>query len=259
MAPIERARGDGPVLVVVPTYDERENVDRLISGLRRSVDDLNILIIDDGSPDGTAEAVRRLMVEDPRLHLIERPGKAGLAGAYLAGFAWGIERGFDLIVEMDADLSHRPEDLPRLLRGASRHDLVVGSRYVRGGAVSNWSRARLALSRGANLYAGVMLGLPVKDATSGFRVYRRPAIEFLTSEPPGSEGYGFQIELVYRAHRAGFSIAEVPITFQEREHGISKLSRAIVVEALFEVARWSIRDRLIARRRVPASIAPHEG
>jgi hypothetical protein len=159
----------------------------------------------------------------------------------------GLRDGYGIVVEMDADLSHRPADLPRVVEGACRYDLTIGSRYVPGGGVSNWSRARLALSRAGNAYARTMLSLPVADATSGFRAFRRGALERLLADPVTSEGYGFQIELVYRAHRLGMSIGEVPITFREREHGKSKISRAIVVEALVQVGSWGVRDRL--RRR----------
>jgi dolichol-phosphate mannosyltransferase len=188
--------------------------------------------------------------QEPRVRLITRSGKLGLASAYVLGFRKALEEGFDTVVQMDADLSHRPEDLPALLAGVADRDLVIGSRYVPGGAVTNWSKARIALSRAGNAYARAMLGLPVADATSGFRAYRRQALATLLDGDIRSDGYAFQIELVYRAWRSGLSIAEVPISFREREHGRSKLSRRIVVEALFNVTRWGLRDRFGRRSRL---------
>jgi glycosyltransferase involved in cell wall biosynthesis len=187
--------------------------------------------------------------------LIERPEKGGLAGAYLDGFGVALAEGYDLIVEMDADLSHRPEDLPRLLEAARNHHLAIGSRYMAGGRVRNWGLLRRVLSRGGNLYVRILLGLPVADATSGFRVYRREALRELVAHRLRSEGYAFQVELAYRAWRRGLAVAEVPITFEERRHGHSKISRAIVAEALLQVAAWSVRDRLLRRR--PASRERH--
>jgi dolichol-phosphate mannosyltransferase len=181
--------------------------------------------------------------------LQQRPEKSGLASAYLGGFRVGIDEGFDLVVEMDSDLSHDPIELPRLLAGARDHDLTVGSRYVPGGSVTNWSRARVALSRAGNTYARIMLAIPIRDATSGYRVYRREMLERLIADPVTADGYGFQIELVHRAWRLGYDVGEVPITFREREHGHSKISRGIVVEALWKVTIWGLRDRL----RAPAS------
>jgi glycosyltransferase involved in cell wall biosynthesis len=175
---------------------------------------------------------------------VERPGKAGLASAYLLGFRAGIEEGYDLIVEMDSDLSHDPEELSALLAAAADHDLVIGSRYVPGGSVTNWSRARMWLSRAGNAYARIALGFPLRDATSGYRVYRRDALAALLTDPVRSDGYGFQIELVLRAWQAGFAVGEVPITFREREHGQSKISKRIIVEALWLVALWGVRQRL---------------
>ena len=176
--------------------------------------------------------------------MLERPPRSGLASAYLEGFTTALREGYDLTVEMDSDLSHDPAELSRLLQGAQQHDLTVGSRYVAGGSVTNWSQARVALSRGANAYARFMLGLPIHDATSGYRVYRRGLLEELLRTPFASSGYVFQIELVMRADRAGFDVAEVPITFREREHGESKISRSIVAEALWMVTRWGLSARL---------------
>jgi dolichol-phosphate mannosyltransferase len=235
-------------LVVLPTYDERDTILPVATGVLAAVPSADVLVVDDNSPDGTAEAVAALAEQEPRVRLLRRTGKLGLASAYLAGFRIGLRDGYDVIVEMDADLSHQPSDLPRLVAGSSRFDLTIGSRYVPGGGVSNWSRARLALSRGGNAYARTLLALPVRDATSGFRAFRRQALDKLLSEPVTSEGYGFQIELVYRACRTGLSVGEVPITFRERQHGTSKISRAIVLEAMVQVASWGVRDRLARRR-----------
>jgi len=231
-------------LVIVPTYNERESVGRVIDGLLALEARPHVLVVDDASPDGTAEVVRDRIVPGGPLRLLERPGKGGLASAYLEGFRVALDEGYALIVEMDSDLSHDPVELPRLLEAAARHDLVIGSRYVPGGSVSNWSRPRLALSRLGNAYAGLALGIPVRDATSGYRVYRREALSTLLEPPIRSEGYGFQVELAYRAWKAGHALAEVPITFREREHGRSKISRRIVVEALWLITLWGLRDRL---------------
>lgn len=231
-------------LVVLPTYEERATVGELLDSLLALPEQLDVLVVDDASPDGTGEIVRERAAREPRVRLLERPHKAGLASAYLTGFALALSEGYDLVVEMDADLSHRPEDLPPLLTAAREHDLAIGSRYVPQGGVRNWSRARLALSRAGNLYARILLGFPIRDATSGFRVYRRQLLQEILAAPVRSEGYGFQIELAYRAWRDGWSVTERPITFHEREHGRSKISRRIVLEALWLVARWGLRDRL---------------
>ncbi len=231
-------------LVILPTYDERATVERVIRGVLEAPEEVHILVVDDSSPDGTADVVRALMDGEPRIRLHERPAKSGLASAYLEGFHRALDEGFDLAVEMDSDLSHDPGELPRLLAAAGIHDLTIGSRYVPGGSVSNWSRSRVALSRAGNLYARVMLGLDVHDATSGYRVYRRRLLQELVRRPFASDGYGFQIELVLRAWRLGFDVGEVPITFREREHGRSKISRRIVAEALWLVTRWGFSARL---------------
>jgi apolipoprotein N-acyltransferase len=250
-APMPISGGAEPrVLVILPTYNERATIGTVLGGVMDAGANVEVLVVDDGSPDGTAEVVEALAAETTRVAMIRRAGKQGLASAYLAGFRKALEDGYDVVVEMDADLSHRPEDLPALLEGAVTNDLTIGSRYVSGGSVSNWSRARLALSRAGNAYARLALGLPVADATSGFRAYRRPALEALLAGGIHSEGYAFQVELVYRAWRSGFSVAEVPITFREREHGRSKISRRIVAEALVKVTQWAIRDRFRGRRRI---------
>ncbi len=253
LSPRPRSRSRGPLaplppdprtLVVLPTYQEAETIGIVIGRLRALPNPPDVLVVDDSSPDGTAEIVRRAGDQDPGIRLSLRAAKAGLAGAYLEGFRDALSGDYDLVVEMDADLSHDPAELPRLLAAATRHDLTVGSRYGPGGSVTNWSRARVALSRGGNRYARWMLGFPLRDATSGYRVYRRALLAELTREPFASEGYGFQIELVLRAWRMGYDVGEAPITFSERVFGESKISRRIVVEALWLVTRWGVGARL---------------
>ncbi len=231
------------VLVVLPTFNERDTIERVIMGVLERPEHPDVIVVDDSSPDGTAELVRPIAARDDRVRLLERPPRSGLASAYAEGFTTALREGYNLAVEMDSDLSHDPSELSRLLDAARHHDLTVGSRYVAGGSVTNWSRARVALSRGANTYARFMLGLPIHDATSGYRVYRRELVEELLRTPFASSGYVFQIELVMHADRAGFDVGEVPITFREREHGESKISRAIVVEALWRVTRWGFSMR----------------
>ncbi len=225
-------------LAVLPTYEERETIHRVIEGLLGGPTPPDIVVVDDSSPDGTGDIVRAIAADEPRVRLLERPAKSGLASAYLEGFRLALSEGYDVAIEMDSDLSHDPAELPGLLRAADAHDLTVGSRYVAGGTVTNWSRSRVALSRAGNAYARFMLGVPIHDATSGYRIYRRGVLEALLATPFVSDGYGFQIELVMRAHRLGFDVGESPISFREREHGRSKISRGIVVEALWYVTRW---------------------
>ncbi len=239
-------------LVILPTYDEARTIRDVLDGVL-ALPSVDALVVDDSSPDGTGDIVRELMTGEPRLHLVERPARSGLASAYLEGFGRALDEGYDLIVEMDADLSHDPAQLASLLDAArDRFDLVVGSRYVPGGSVTNWSRARLALSKLGNSYSRVMLGIPLHDATSGYRVYRRDLLRDLVSEPFHADGYGFQVELVMRAWLHGWSLGEVPITFREREHGHSKLSRGIVFEALWLVTRWGVALRLFGRPHRPS-------
>jgi apolipoprotein N-acyltransferase len=234
-------------LVILPTYDEAKTIGEVIAGVLR-LPGVDALVVDDSSPDGTGNIVRGLMTGEPRLRLIERPARSGLASAYLKGFGRALDERYDLIVEMDSDLSHDPAQLASLLEAArDRFHFVVGSRYVPGGAVANWSRARLALSKAGNIYARIMLGIPLHDATSGYRVYRRELLEELVSEPFHADGYGFQVELVMRAWLHGWTLGEVPITFREREHGHSKISRGIIFEALWLVTRWGVALRLFGR------------
>lgn len=237
-------------LVILPTYNERETIGPVLDGLLALPERPDLLVVDDGSPDGTGSEVRARAAREPRIRLVERSSKSGLASAYFLGFRRALDEGYDLVVEMDSDLSHRPDELPSLLAAAHRSHLVIGGRYVPGGTVTNWSRARLALSRGGNLYARLLLGFPVHDATSGFRVYRADLLRSLVTRDPSSDGYGFQIELAYRAWAQGFRVAETPIHFREREHGHSKISRRIVFEALWLVTVWGLRARLNTRRSV---------
>lgn len=235
----------GRVLVIIPTYNERENLENIIGRLRASAPDVYVLVADDASPDGTGEIADRIAAGDDQVHVLHRSGKQGLGAAYIAGFRWGMEHGFDVLVEMDADGSHRPEELPRLLSvlddGA---DLVIGSRWVRGGRVENWPKNREVLSRGANTYSRLMLGVPVHDATGGYRAYRAATLQKIGIDDVASQGYCFQVDLTLRTVREGLRVAEVPITFVERTHGASKMSRDIIVEALQRVTQWGLAYRL---------------
>ena len=255
--PAELAADERRTLVILPTYEERDTVEWVLARLLALPEGVDILVVDDSSPDGTGELVQAVAAGEPRVRLLRRPKKAGLGSAYLDGFRMGLEEGYDLLVEMDSDLSHQPEELPGLLAAAAaQHDLVVGSRYVAGGSVTDWSRSRLGLSRAGNAYARFLLGLPIRDVTSGFRVYRGDALRQIVSRPLHSDGYGFQIELVLRAWDAGFSVGEAPITFREREHGHSKISKTIVAEALWLVTIWGVKARFGARGPVPDAQRP---
>ena len=229
------------VLVVVPTYNEVDNVAKVIEATRASVPDAGILVVDDGSPDGTAERVEELSATTPDLHLITRPGKAGLGSAYRRGFAWGMEHGYEVMVEMDADGSHDPSALVDLLAPIEAgHEVAIGSRYVPGGSIPKWTLQRRLLSKGGNVYASAVLGLGVADSTAGFRAYAATVLERIALEEVRAEGYGFQIEMTYRAKQAGASIVEVPIRFVDRQVGESKMSWTIVVEALLLVTWWGL-------------------
>jgi dolichol-phosphate mannosyltransferase len=232
------------VLVIVPTYNERENLPLIVARVRAAVPAAHLLVADDASPDGTGQLADHLAADDPNVHVLHRPGKAGLGAAYLDGFDWGTRHGFDVLVEMDADGSHQPEQLPALLeRVEAGADVAIGSRYVPGGAVQNWPKHREILSRGGNLYVRLMLAIPTRDATAGYRAYRTTALEKLNLSDVQSQGYCFQVDLTRRAIQAGLRVDEVPITFVERTQGASKMSRAIVAEALWMVTRWGTRGR----------------
>ena len=227
-------------LVVLPTYDEILNVESMLRTLREVVPDCDILVVDDASPDGTARMAEKIADELGQIEVVTRAAKSGLGGAYRAGFTWGRERGYDHFVEIDCDFSHDPRALPALLAVAGNYDVVIGSRYVPGGHIPQWSFTRRMLSRGGNQYATILLGLRVADSTSGYRVYSASALERIDYDTVTADGYGFQIEMTYRARRAGASIVEVPISFTDRERGQSKMSSAIVVEALALVTKWAL-------------------
>jgi len=241
VAAVERA------LVIVPTYNERENIARLIETVLSRDSRLEILVVDDGSPDGTAAIVEDIISTNPRVHILRRPKKMGLGTAYLAGFRWGLERNYDVLFEMDADFSHDPGHLPDFLRAIQNHDLVLGSRYRSGKVtVVNWPIARLILSYFANVYARAVTGLPVWDATGGFKCFRREVLQAIDLTKVRSNGYAFQIEMSYRAWRRGFRIVEIPIVFVDRTEGQSKMSRAIMIEAIWMV--WRLRWWGLTRR-----------
>jgi glycosyltransferase involved in cell wall biosynthesis len=243
-------------LAVVPTYNEADSVLGVIERVLGADPRVDVLVVDDGSPDGTAKLVADRAAGEPRLHLLERDAKQGLGAAYRAGFAWGLERGYDALVEMDADLSHPPERLPALIDGLAEADLVIGSRYVPGGRTVNWSPLRKAISRGGNAYVRLALGLPVHDSTAGYRAYRRQVLEALPVSAVRSNGYSFQVEMAHRTWQEGFRVLEVPITFTERATGVSKMSKQIVAEALWRVAGWAVTGgRRRARPRHPESVA----
>ena len=240
------------VLVCIPTYNEAENIREIVARVRAATPEADVLVADDNSPDGTGAIADELAAADTQVHVLHRPGKEGLGAAYVAAFGWARERGYDVAVEMDADGSHQPEELPRLLAALRTADLVLGSRWVRGGEVRNWPRSRLLLSRGGNTYTRLALGLPLRDATGGYRAYRMAVLDALALDGIASQGYCFQVDLAWQAWRAGFRVVEVPITFVERERGQSKMSRAIVAEALWRVTWWALSSR---RARAPKT--PH--
>jgi dolichol-phosphate mannosyltransferase len=233
----------GRVLVVVPTYDERLNIEPVVARLRAAVPDADVLVVDDNSPDGTGDLADRIAAQDPAVHVLHRPVKEGLGHAYVAGFGWGLDRAYDVLVEMDADGSHQPEQLPDLLHALEHADLVLGSRWVRGGSVTNWPASRVLLSRGGNTYVRLALGLGLHDATGGFRAYRSSLLGSLDLPTVASHGYCFQVDLARRARRRGATVVEVPIAFVERIHGSSKMSGAIVREALLRVTQWAVMLR----------------
>ncbi len=234
----------GAVLVLVPTYDERDNLPLIIERLRASVPDADIMVLDDNSPDGTGEVADKLAANDSHVQVMHRAGKEGLGKAYLAGFSWGLEHGYDALVEIDADGSHPPEVLPTMLEAARDADLVIGARWVRGGKVVNWPIRRELLSRGANFYTRALLGMPVSDATAGYRVYRASTLRTVGLDTVESQGYCFQVDLTWRTVQAGLAIVEVPITFVEREIGASKMSRDIMVESLRKISWWGAQHRV---------------
>lgn len=239
-------------LVIIPTYNELENLPLIVGRVHRARPDVHVLVVDDGSPDGTGQLADELALADPdRVHVMHRTAKDGLGAAYLAGFGWGLARQYGVLVEMDADGSHAPEQLYRLLDAVDNGaDVAIGSRYVEGGTVRNWPWRRLALSRTANTYSRLLLGVGIRDITAGYRAYRREVLEKIDLASVDSKGYCFQIDLTWRAINHDFSVVEVPITFTERELGVSKMSGSNIREAMVKVARWGLSGRLDRARGV---------
>ena len=248
-ASIPDAVAPATALVIVPTYDEIDNLSSIVARVHAAVPTAHVLVVDDGSPDGTGDLAERMAASDDRVHVLHRTGKLGLGSAYVTGFRWGLERGYEVLVEMDADGSHPPEALPAMIDrvlagGPGAPALVIGSRWVPGGSVVDWPVSRQVLSRGGNLYARLALGLRIKDVTAGFRVYRRAALAAMDLTSIDSKGYCFQVDMTLRTLDGGGSVEEHPIEFRERELGESKMSRAIVVEAMGRVTVWAVQRRL---------------
>ncbi len=231
-------------LLIIPTYNERENISRIISIVLEKQAELEVLIVDDNSPDGTAQIVKDMMASESRIHILERPGKMGLGSAYVQGFKYALDKGYDFILEMDADFSHNPDDVPRLIAAAQSKDLVIGSRYCNGVNIVNWPIKRLLISYFASKYVRAITGMPVKDPTGGFKCFRRKVLASINLDNILSDGYAFQIEMNFRAWVKGFRILEVPIVFTERLNGVSKMSRHIVWEAAWMVWHLQIRKLL---------------
>jgi dolichol-phosphate mannosyltransferase len=254
--------GIGRVLVIIPTYNEAENVRLITERVRRAVPAADILVADDNSPDGTGRIADELAASDNHIFVLHRAGKEGLGAAYVAGFGWAKDKGYDVVVEMDADGSHAPEELPTLLDALRGADAVLGTRYVPGGSVHNWPVHRLLLSRGGNIYIRMALGMPFKDATGGYRAYKMAVLDKIDVATVSSQGYSFQVELAWRAYRNRFRIVEVPITFTERERGASKMSGNIFKEQLLRVTVWGVQARAdsllgrLGRRPRPGSTWP---
>ena len=244
-------------LVVIPTYNESENIERMLLRIHECLPEAGVLVVDDGSPDGTAGIVKKVAAERPYVHILERAVKSGLGSAYRTGFAWGLERGFDAFVEIDADFSHDPAALPSVVAPlAEGFDVSIGSRYIEGGSIPNWALHRHLLSRGGNVYASVMLGLGVADSTAGYRCYSAQILRRLDLERIRAEGYGFQIEMTYRAKQHGARIIEVPISFVDRTAGESKMSSFIVIEALALVTWWALGRLARPLRRRAGTVSP---
>jgi dolichol-phosphate mannosyltransferase len=241
----------GRVVMVVPTYNEAENLAWIVGRLREAQPGVEVLVVDDGSPDGTGRIADELAAADPNVHVLHRTEKAGLGAAYRAGFRVALDAGYDVVGEMDADGSHQPEQLSRLLDALREGaDLVIGSRWVRGGSIVNWPRSREALSRGGNLYVRLLLGMPVRDATAGFRLFRRATLEKIDIDQVTSTGYVFQTDMAYRTLQAGLKAVEVPIEFVERVRGDSKMSPNVATESLKSITRWGLRERARQVRRI---------
>ncbi|HEX4978202.1 MAG TPA: polyprenol monophosphomannose synthase [Nocardioides sp.] len=249
----------GRTVMVVPTYNEADNLPWIVARLLEAVPTTDVLVVDDGSPDGTGDVAEKLAAEDSRVAVVHRTQKAGLGAAYLHGFAVALERGYDVVGEMDADGSHQPEQLPRLLDALADADLVIGSRWVPGGAVVNWPWTRKALSVGGNLYARLALGIPVRDVTAGFRVFRRTTLEAIDLGSVESSGYCFQADLAWRTVQAGLRVVEVPIEFVERVRGESKMDRAVATESLRRITRWGLTERGRQARDVVSRVRGRTG
>lgn len=234
----------GKIVVLIPTYNERENLPLIVSRLRAAVPAADVLVLDDSSPDGTGDVADQLAADDDQFQVLHRKRKEGLGAAYLAGFAWALDHGYDALVEMDADGSHQPEQLPTLITALVDADVVLGSRWVKGGSVVNWPIHRKVLSLGGNIYTRLLLGMPIGDATGGYRAYRASALRSMDLHNVASAGYCFQVDLVWRAVRRGLSVTEVPITFVERAIGDSKMSKDIVRESLLRITTWGAHYRL---------------
>ena len=226
-------------IVVIPTYNECENIEKLIKKIHEIKNDMNVLVVDDNSPDGTASIIGQLMQNDDRIHLLKRAGKMGLGTAYCDGFQYALDKGFDYIMEMDADFSHNPEVIPDFMKEIENYDLVIGSRYISGVNVVNWPLRRLFLSYGANVYTHIITGLPLKDATGGFKCFRADILKKINLKSIKSNGYGFQIEMNYRVWKKGARIKEIPIIFIDRRSGVSKMNKHIIWEAIFLV--WKLK------------------
>ena len=239
----------GRTLVIIPTFNEYENLPLIISGIQEQLPSVDILVADDNSPDGTGKLADQLALANPNIHVLHRQAKQGLGAAYLAGFDWAKNQNYDVVVEMDADGSHRPVDLVKILTALNDADVVLGSRWIKGGKVVNWPIQREILSRGGNIYTRLMLGIALRDATGGFRAYRMSALNKIDLRAVQSQGYCFQVDMAWRAVKAGLKVIEVPITFIEREIGESKMSGAIVKVALLKVTVWGIQRRLPRLKR----------
>lgn len=235
-------------LVVLPTYNEAENVLAMATEVLATADQIEVLVVDDGSPDGTGAIVKAAMASEPRLHLIQRAGKLGLGTAYLAGMAFGLERDFDHVITMDCDFSHKPSYLPDLIAGMDEHDMMIGSRYIPGGGITDWPFHRRFLSAFANLYTRILLRVPIHDCTSGFRCYAREVLETIDTDSIKSSGYSFLEEMVFRVHRAGFQIGETPILFEDRVLGTSKIDRSEILRAALHVLSTALRPPPRAKR-----------
>lgn len=234
------------VLVVIPTFNEAENIPKLIPAVLRQAPNIDILVVDDGSPDGTADIIKEIMSSNSNIHILERQGKQGLGTAYVLGFKYAIEHGYDFVFEMDADFSHNPNEIPVFLSTIKNYDLVIGSRYINGVRVLNWPMNRLLLSYSANFYTQIITGLPVYDATGGFKCYRIAALKTIDLDHIRSNGYAFQIEMSFKVWKKGFRLVEIPIVFADRRRGVSKMSKSIVYEAVFML--WKLRLRSILNR-----------